>query len=221
MRKLGLLTIGQSPRNDITPTFKKILGNSIEIVESGALDDLTEIELKRIEPSKNEATYISKLKSGESTRISKKKLLPLLQIKLEELEKQVDLTVMLCTGDFPSIKSTKPILYPDNILVHNIKATLKTGKLGLIMPLAEQKESLLKKWERISLPIVTGVASPYEETVDITKPAETLKQQGATMIVLDCMGYTQQHKKEVLDSSNLPTLLSKSLTASVVKEYLI
>src|SRR5699024_8951689 len=87
--------------------------------------------------------------------------------------------------------------------------------------LAEQKESLLKKWERISLPIVTGVASPYEETVDITKPAETLKQQGATMIVLDCMGYTQQHKKEVLDSSNLPTLLSKSLTASVVKEYLI
>jgi len=220
MSKLGLLTIGQSPRSDITPTFENILGDSVDIIEGGALDSLTESEIKRIQPIQNETTYVSKLKNGDSTKISKKKLLPLLQQELNKLEQKVELTVMLCTGNFPSITSTKPILYPDDILVHNIKAILKNGKLGLLIPLEKQRDNLLKKWERIDLPIVVESASPYEK-VDIKKTAARLKREGATMIVLDCMGYNLEHKTEVRKSTNLPTILSKSLTASIVKEYLI
>jgi len=220
MSKLGLLTIGQSPRRDITPTFEDILGDSVDIVESGALDSLTEPELKKIHTTKNETTYVSKLKNGESTKISKKKLLPLLQKELDRLEQKVELTIMLCTGNFPSITSTKPILYPDDILVHNISAILKNGKLGLLIPLKEQRESLLKKWERTNLSIVIEDASPYDDKVDIKKPAAKLKREGATMIVLDCMGYNLEHKTEVQKSTNLPTILSRSLTANIAKEYL-
>src|SRR5699024_590602 len=220
MRKIGLLTIGQSPRVDITPTFKRILGDSVEILERGALDSLEEADLVKVQPTKDEHTYVSRLRNGGSTKISKEKLLPLLQEELNQLEKEVDLTVMLCTGNFPTIESEKTVLYPDNILVHNINAVLKNAKLGLIIPLERQRKDLLKKWERIEAPTITEVASPYED-VDMAQPAEKLKQQGATMIVLDCMGYSEEHKMQVREASDLPTLLSRSLTASVVKEYLM
>ena len=39
MKKIiGMLTIGQTPRDDITPMFKEILGPDYEIIEAGALD---------------------------------------------------------------------------------------------------------------------------------------------------------------------------------------
>ena len=36
-----MLTIGQSPRDDILPGVKEILGKGVEIVEAGALDGKT------------------------------------------------------------------------------------------------------------------------------------------------------------------------------------
>ncbi len=38
MTKIGMLTIGQSPRDDIIPPLKEILGPDHEILEAGALD---------------------------------------------------------------------------------------------------------------------------------------------------------------------------------------
>ncbi|WP_342788308.1 AroM family protein, partial [Desulfurococcus sp.] len=40
MRRVGLITIGQSPRVDVVSEIKDILGSEIEILECGALDDL-------------------------------------------------------------------------------------------------------------------------------------------------------------------------------------
>ena len=48
MKKIGMLTIGQSPRNDILPGLKEILGKNVEIVEAGALDGLTLVDVKKI-----------------------------------------------------------------------------------------------------------------------------------------------------------------------------
>lgn len=219
MKKLGILTIGQSPRTDVTPTFHSLLGDSIEIIERGALDLLSDQEIKEMEPSESDITYISRLRTGRSAKLNKEKLLPLLQKELIELEENVDMTVMLCTGNFPTIVSKKPIFYPDRILVNVIDAILLEGKLGLIIPLAEQKESLLEKWKEINIPIIVEAASPYEES-DFKMAGKKLKDQGATAIVLDCMGYNETHKIEIEKGSELPTILSQSLVARIAKEYL-
>ena len=41
VRKLGLLTLGQTPREDVTPTLQFILGKSVQIIEKGGLDELS------------------------------------------------------------------------------------------------------------------------------------------------------------------------------------
>ncbi|MBM4388734.1 MAG: AroM family protein, partial [Deltaproteobacteria bacterium] len=48
MKKIGMLTIGQSPRNDILPGLIEILGKDIDIIEAGALDGKTIEDVRKI-----------------------------------------------------------------------------------------------------------------------------------------------------------------------------
>lgn len=216
-KTIGVLTIGQSPRVDVTPAIQKILGPDVNIKEAGGLDRLHEDELPSISPEKGDTTYISRLRNGKSVKIGKSKLLPLLQDELTKLEEEAAVVIMLCTGDFPSLIAKKPIIYPDKILNSTVNAIMQSGKLGLIIPLEEQKSSLVQKWQ--SLDVLVEAASPYEES-DIFGAARKLKERGASMIVLDCIGYNEQHKLDAIKGSGLPVMLPRTLTARIAAEYL-
>ncbi|WP_057915255.1 AroM family protein [Peribacillus muralis] len=217
-KSIGLLTIGQSPRVDFTPSIQHILGDTVDIVEAGGLDRIGNDDLHSITPDKDEITYISKLINGQSIKIGKSKLLPLLQEELNKLEEQVSAVIMLCTGDFPSIISKKPLIYPDKILSHTVQAILPKGKLGLVVPLEEQRNTLTQKWKSMGVEFCVEVASPYEDS-DIKGAAQKLKNQGVELIVLDCMGYNETHKRDAMDGSGLPVLLPLTLSARIVAEY--
>lgn len=216
---IGVLTIGQSPRTDVTPSIQSILGKGIVITESGGLDSIADEMIGVIAPEDDETTYISRLRSGNSIKIGKSKLLPLLQKELKKLEEKVEVVIMLCTGDFPTLETKMPIIYPDKVLNNTVKAILPTGSLGLIIPLEEQRNTLVKKWDHPNLKIITEVASPYEES-DVTGAAKSLRTQGADLIVLDCMGYNELHKQKAIKGSNLPVILPRTLTARIAAEYL-
>lgn len=213
------MTIGQSPRTDVTPSIEAILGNRVSIVESGGLDSLTNENVQSVKPDEFDTTYISRMRDGKSVKIGKSKLLPLLQAELDALEKTVDIVLMLCTGDFPTLQSKKTIVYPDKLLNHIVNALLPSGSLGLIIPLDEQRETLLAKWQQEELEIFTEVASPYEES-DIAGAALALQKQGVDLIVLDCMGYNEQHKSVAVKGSGLPVLLPRTLVARIIAEYI-
>lgn len=180
---------------------------------------MTEENLQLIAPDASDTTYISRLRNGKSVRIGKKKLLPYLQNELSQLEKETDIVLMLCTGDFPMLETTKPIIYPDRVLNHTVSAILASGSLGLIIPLVEQREQLEKKWEQSNLQLLVEVASPYEKS-DVAGAAHALKEQGADIIVLDCMGYDERHKTEAVRVSGLPVLLPRTLVARIISEYI-
>ena len=48
MPRLGAVTIGQSPRTDIIPDLRTVLGAEVEIVEAGALDELAPDEIRAL-----------------------------------------------------------------------------------------------------------------------------------------------------------------------------
>ena len=41
MKRIGAITIGQSPRVDVVPEMQQILGPDVEIVQAGVLDGLS------------------------------------------------------------------------------------------------------------------------------------------------------------------------------------
>lgn len=214
-RKIGLITIGQSPRSDMTPEMQSILGPSAVFVEAGALDDLSREEIEKLAPAKDEATYISRLRNGESVKLSKEKLLPHLQQKIHEIEQKVSSSIVVCTGSFPTITHAKPLLFPDQILKGVVEAVIGKGTMGLIVPLEEQKTQLLEKWGDTR--VVVAASTPYEE-VNIEDTAKELKAKGADFLVLDCMGYTEEHKRRVKAVTNFPVILSRSIVARVAAE---
>lgn len=217
---VGVLTIGQSPRTDVTPSLERIFGSSIRMKEAGALDSLSACELLSVQPSKDtETTYVSRLRNGNSMKMDKEKLLPLLQKELTELEKEADVIIILCTGNFPTLQTVKPIFYPDKVLSSTVQAIMGSGKLGVIIPLEEQKKAQMKKWKQHNVQLRMAAASPYEKS-DIFGAAKKLEQEGVEAIVLDCIGYNELHKAEAIKGSQLPVILPRTLLASIVKEYI-
>ncbi|WP_080873734.1 AroM family protein [Oceanobacillus timonensis] len=216
---VGVLTIGQAPRTDVTPSIQRILGPEIEIVERGALDRLDTDSFHTVAPDTADTTYISRVRNGGSVKMGKSKLLPLLQEERDTLEEQTDVIMMLCTGDFPTLQGAKPIIYPDVELNKAVREVMPSGNLGLIIPLEEQRDSLIEKWNHPEIKKLVEVASPYEKS-DIEGAARALKNQGADLIVLDCMGYNEKHEERAMNASGLSVFLPRKVAAYAAKAYL-
>ena len=72
MKRLGLLTIGQTPRTDFVSEISDILGKGINIVEKGALDGLTRDEVQSFYPGEQDETLVTKLADGTSVKVADK-----------------------------------------------------------------------------------------------------------------------------------------------------
>ena len=103
-----MVTIGQSPRNDVTSDIKDILGSKIEIIECGALDELTLEDIKKLEPKKGEYVLVTRLRDGTQVKVSRNKIIQRIRECIRKIENYVDIIVLLCTGEFPEINSKNP-----------------------------------------------------------------------------------------------------------------
>ena len=106
-RRIGAITIGQSPRVDIIDDICPLLPESLEIIQKGVLDGMTSQELEAIAPSGTSDAdgpiLVSRLSNGKSVVMGEKKILPIIQNLIYSLEKEdVSLILMLCTGTFPN-----------------------------------------------------------------------------------------------------------------------
>ncbi|HCA41385.1 MAG TPA: AroM protein, partial [Aminobacterium sp.] len=71
-RYLGTVTIGQAPRTDIIPDIMPILGENVEVVESGALDGLTKDEVAEMAPKKDDYVLVTRMQDGSSVTVAER-----------------------------------------------------------------------------------------------------------------------------------------------------
>src|SRR5271157_1303086 len=95
--RCGFITIGQSPRDDVLGDLPETLRN-IQLVQTGALDELTSSQIAAMRPTENETVYVSRLRDGSEASIAKEKMIPILEKKIELLRKSVNAIVVLCSG---------------------------------------------------------------------------------------------------------------------------
>jgi protein AroM len=215
--KIGMVTIGQSPRNDVITEIRGILG-PVEIVESGCLDELTKEQIETLKPKEGEPFLVTLLRDGSSVQVSREKATNLLEQRIKEFEnKDITLIVLLCTGDFPNLKSKKLMIEPGKLIRKIVQGMLtKEKKLGVIIPSSEQIGQTKKKWGDVN-PVV-AVASPYENPEQIQQAAKTLLTKNVDLTVLDCIGYTRQMKQKVKEITGKPVILACTVIARVTRE---
>jgi protein AroM len=220
-RKIGMVTIGQSPRTDIEPIFQKYLPDA-QIVQAGALDGLEKAEIEStLFPSDGDYVLTTRLRSGDSVVLARHKMEDLLQQKIFALEDAgCDPILVLCTGVFDHITTKKSLLVePDRVIPPAVAAVIGKKQLGLIVPLEEQVTSLEEKWVAVGKKPLVAVASPYTgEFADFADAAKELEAAGADVLLLDCMGYDETMKQWVLDSAPLPVILSNAFMVKLVSE---
>ena len=219
-KKIGMVTIGQSPRVDIVPQMMEILGLDLEIMEAGALDGLSFEEVKEFSPRKGDLGLCSRMADGAGVVIAKKFILSRVQNCINLLEeKGAEIIVLLGTEKFPKFSSKRLVIEPHKILDCCIRVfQRKQEKIGLIIPHPSQLDQSKKKYSRMKNQVVIQVASPYALKDEISPAAEELKKAAPHMIVMHGMGYTQAMKRRVTAVTGKPVILPCSLVARIMKE---
>lgn len=222
MRKLGTLTIGQAPRADITPILDAVLGADLPRLHAGVLDGLGKAEIARdFTPSPGDAVLITKLLDGSSVIIDRRRTEEAAQRKLAALEAAGCTTIlMLCTGHFERLSTDKArLVEPDRVLPPAVAALTQGAQLGIIVPLAEQIASEAGKWTALARPPLYAAASPYGgDGPSLAQAARDLAERGADILLMDCMGFVERHRREAAEAAGLPVILSNSLIAKLVSE---
>ncbi|MFC0414015.1 AroM family protein [Cytobacillus solani] len=223
MKKLGMITIGQAPRTDVAPIIEKYLDGRAELVQVGVLDGMTKAYIEEnLYPEKDDYVLTSRLVTNESVVMSREKIKPILQEKITYLEKQgIKQILLLCTGVFPGLTTTSSnLIEPDHVIPPTVKAMVGDRRFGVIVPLSEQKETLYPKFSPFGLDPFFAVASPYHhDQTGYAEAAENLKNK-VDIILLDCMGYTEEAREMIAKATGLPVILSNAIMAKLTSEMI-
>lgn len=220
MRKIGLITIGQSPRTDVAPLIEKYLEGRAELVQAGVLDGFTHSQIRDFYgPVEGDYMLTSRMSDGSAVVVSRDKITTVLQGKIDAMEAGgIHTILLLCTGVFPGLRTDHAhLIEPDRIIPGAVLAMIGERRLGLIGPLSEQEEHMNEKFARPGISLPFAAVSPYTGTEEEFRAAGDKLKDQVDLIVLDCMGYVEQHRQWVA-SAGVPVVLSNTLMGKLVAE---
>jgi protein AroM len=219
---VGLVSIGQSPRDDVRPEIAGLLPAGTQIIECGALDDITPRELSLMAPAAGDTVLVTRLRSGTEVRLAEASLGSLLHRAAGELREQgADLVAVLCTGALPGAGWPGPVLLPGPIVRGLAAAMTANGsKLAVVVPAADQRDDARAEWASLAGCLRVLAASPYRGPDEIAAAAEVLAEWGPDLVVLDCMGFDRSAQRLVRDSVRAPVLLPRMVLAGAITALL-
>lgn len=220
-RTLGIVTIGQAPRDDIAALFAAHAPAGTSVVLRGALDGLSDDDVDRLRPENGGDTLYTRLRGGRDVKISKKAVIARSPAALDKLRADgCDVLVYACTGAFPPMPGDENVLFPSRVLNGLATGLLPRGRLGLLIPLAEQGEKLAAKWARPGLEVVAEALAPSAGEGEAAAAAERLAACKPDLVAMDCMSYTPTTKEWVKGPLGVPALLAITATGRVLREML-
>ena len=85
--RIAGITVGQAPRTDMTADLESRLAPTLELVQYGALDDLTASEVERdLAPKPGDEVLVSRMRDGSQVTFSGTKVLPLARARVCQSE---------------------------------------------------------------------------------------------------------------------------------------
>lgn len=221
MKKLGVLTIGQSPRPDILEELLPFFDRNIEIIEAGALDGLTTEEIAALAPGPSDRLLVTKLADGTVVHVAEEALRDCLQKKISQLEGLgAKCIFVLCTARFQGLRSKVPLIQPGNVLNETIPKRSPQSSIGVLSPDPKQVEATRRDWHGIVNRLEVLTASPYGTASALEEVAKAFGQMEIDLIVLDCMGYREEQRRHIEVVSGKPVILSKNLAAKRAADIL-
>ena len=215
--KLALLTIGQSPRTDVLSDVGHLL-KGVDYFERGLLDGMPLDEIERVYgPRPGDEVYVSRLRSGGEVKLSKNRVVEGMKKLVAQVEKDADLILIMCTGDF-DISSSRPVILPSRLLM-GVVGSLRIRKLGVLVPLREQLGMAKRRWSPMVDELVVEYWSPYSGSEEQLR-SKARRLRGVDLVVMDCFGYSTRHAAVVREVAGGPVALPRTLSVAVALDLL-
>ena len=93
-------------------------------------------------------------------------------------------------------------------------------RLGVFTPDVDQVPQSTKRWTGVGSALRVVPASPYGAAEAIHEAARGLRDWGAQVVVMDCIGYTLAMKQAVKEITGIPVILARSILSRVLAELL-
>ncbi|MBI1848488.1 MAG: AroM family protein [Candidatus Rokubacteria bacterium] len=219
--RIGMITVGQSPRVDVVPDMREILGPAVAIVERGALDGLDGATIASLAPRPGQEMLVTRLAGGGSVFVAKDHVVARVQACVDALEGAgVEVNVLLCTGAFPPFRASRPLVEPQQVLLGVLRGLVCPGRLGVLTPSVPHVPQTEARWRADGFDPLVIPLSPYEESdpAAVSRAADALHAGGAGVVVMDCIGFRRKTRAELQHRLGVPVLVANLLVARVVAE---
>lgn len=209
--RITFVTVGQSPRDDIMPDILTAMRCDAEVTQIGALDGLDDRQIMALAPENGERRLCTRLRDGREVITSKRQTaLRLNAIFTGMAQQDSNITVLLCTGYFDDIECGGLFIESQRLVDSFVSAVAYGGRsVGVMVPLAAQTGEAAAPVGYQRSRIVH--ASPYS--------GDRLREAGreladVDLIVMHCMGYSEQMRQTVVDITKKPVILARRVVAA-------
>lgn len=218
---IGLVTIGQAPRPDIVPDMTALIGPGVEVREAGALDGLGRDAIDALAPRPGDEILVTRLANGSPVFVGRERIVDRVQARIAALEAGgATATALLCTGAFPRLAATRPLIQPQPVLLGVLRGLVWGGRLGVVAPSAEHVPQTGARWRADGFDPVVLPLSPYDEKdpAALGRTSAALRSAGVGLVVMDCMGFRRKTRDELQSLLGVPVLAANLLVARVLAE---
>ncbi len=224
MECIGMITVGQSPRDDLVPFMTPLFGQPVRVLQGGGLDGLSSAEIAGFGPAPGEVGIVARLRDGSNTLLSHAKILPRVQAVVDRLQDEgAELLVIMCGADWSAIRSKVLVVNPGKVFPAIVSALAGNRKLGVIKPSPGQLEQAKRQFADRGVQAHVTAASPYtgaERLVDVRRAAEELVQAEVDLVWMSCVGMDEAMRDVVCEVTRKPVILARTILARVISELI-
>lgn len=224
MCTIAIVTIGQTPRRDITEDLKSLFSEHCVLKEYGVLEGLSSDEAIRQfgYEGKGELLITRIGENCRTIRVAGEKIKAKLQDCICRAEADgADLILLACTGAFPEYQHSIPLLLPGACQREKAIERAQGETIGVVIPDANQMSQIKQWWtDSGAQKLLLDVADPYGDTEKIVQAAIRLKKAEAKVICLDCVGFTTAQQTAVAAATGLETVLPRAVLSQMLRERL-
>ncbi|EGH6052778.1 AroM family protein [Salmonella enterica] len=221
---LAILTIGVVPMSEVLPLLTEYIDEQ-HITHHSLLGKMSREDVMAdyaVEPGDD--PLLTLLNDNQIAHVSRQKVERDLQSVVEVLDNQgYDVIILMSTAAIKSMAARNSILLEPLRIIPPLVASIVDGhQVGVIVPVAELLAAQEKKWQVLQMPPVYSLANPvHGSEQQLIDAGQALLDQGADVIMLDCLGFHQRHRDTLQQALDVPVLLSNVLIARLASELLV
>jgi protein AroM len=216
--RLGIVTIGQTPRPDLAAAFQREAPHA-EVRVAGALDGVSPDELAAL-TAPGPYPLLVRLAGGTTVEVPRDRLVRRVAAAATTLAAGgVRLVVVACAGEFPAVPCPVPVLVPGRLVPVALAAQAPLGPIGVVTPNTAQVPWAAAKWRNDGFDPVVAAAAPGDAAA-LEGAAVTFARSRVSVVVLDCMGHGDAERAALATRSGRPVIAVQPLVARLAAAML-